>query len=266
MSSALKEETNYWPGYVDALINVLLNLLFLVGIFTVGLVTLNSQALILQKAAAQLQVTEMLEGSSGKQRQDKAQKLLLDMAPQPKPGPSPKLDAGPQAPAAPAAPASELPEPDQRLDSAPMPPRVTEIRIKRTQVVAAAQPERALPAAAPEAVGAAAMLQRLNLELGGAVVSQFAFGINEYDLPTNAAVLPAGPLPQGVTYQLIALAESGNQRLSREAFFRVMSVRTALVQKMPQLGTLQVRIVPPPPDLASQDEWMRTVFLVAKPQ
>jgi hypothetical protein len=263
MSAALKEETNYWPGYVDALINVLLNLLFLVGIFTVGLVTLNSQALILQKAAAQLRVNEMLEGSSGKQRQDKAQQILLNMAPQPQSGTSPKLDSGTQA--APG-PASELPEPDLRLDSAPLPPRVTEIRIKRPQAVAALQPERALPAAAPEAVGAASTLQRLSLELGGAVVSQFAFGINEYDLPPNTAMLPAGPLPEGVNYQLIALAESGNQRMSREAFFRVMSVRTALVQKMPQLGSLQVRIVPPPPDLASQDEWMRTVFLVAKPQ
>ena len=261
MSSALKEETNYWPGYVDALINVLLNLLFLVGIFTVGLVTLNSQALILQKASAQLQVTEMLEGSSGKQRQDKAQQILLDMSP--KPSPSPKPESGIQTSAGPV---SELQEPDLRLESAPMPPRVAEIRIKRPQVVAASQPERALPAAAPEAEGAATTQQRLSLALGGTVVSQFAFGINEYDLPTHAAELPAGPWPQGVSYQLIALAESGNQRLSREAFFRVMSVRTALSQKMPQLGPLQVRIMPPPPDLASQDEWMRTVFLVAKPQ
>ena len=28
---------NYWPGYVDALTNVVLNLLFLIGVFTIGL-------------------------------------------------------------------------------------------------------------------------------------------------------------------------------------------------------------------------------------
>jgi hypothetical protein len=262
MSAALKEETNYWPGYVDALINVLLNLLFLVGIFTVGLVTLNSQALILQKAAAQARVTDMLEGSSGQQRLDKAQQILLDMAPKPRPAPTLPLDAGNQAPVAAA---SARPEPDVSPDAASEPPRVTEIRIKRSQPVAVQESERALAVTAADAAGAGGTLQRLSLELGGTVVSQFAFGLNEYDLPANAAV-PAGALPEGVSYQLIALAEVGNQRLSREAFYRVMSVRSALTQKVPQLGPLQVRILPPPPFLASQDEWMRTVFLVAKPQ
>ena len=34
-------EQNYWPGYLDALINVMLNLLFLVAVFAIGLVLLN---------------------------------------------------------------------------------------------------------------------------------------------------------------------------------------------------------------------------------
>ena len=36
-------EQNYWPGYLDALINVMLTLLFMVAIFAIGLVLLNSQ-------------------------------------------------------------------------------------------------------------------------------------------------------------------------------------------------------------------------------
>ena len=39
------EEQNYWPGYLDALINVMLNLLFLVAIFAIGLVLLNLQTM-----------------------------------------------------------------------------------------------------------------------------------------------------------------------------------------------------------------------------
>lgn len=38
-------EQNYWPGYLDALINVLLNLLMLVAVFAMGLVSLNLQVL-----------------------------------------------------------------------------------------------------------------------------------------------------------------------------------------------------------------------------
>lgn len=39
------EEQNFWPGYLDALINVMLNLLFLVAIFAMGLVSLNLQSM-----------------------------------------------------------------------------------------------------------------------------------------------------------------------------------------------------------------------------
>jgi len=37
-------ETNYWPGYVDALTNVVLNLLFMVAIFTMGVFALGLQS------------------------------------------------------------------------------------------------------------------------------------------------------------------------------------------------------------------------------
>lgn len=47
MSSKRKnlEAVSFWPGYVDALVNVVLNILFLVGLLAVGLVTINFQAL-----------------------------------------------------------------------------------------------------------------------------------------------------------------------------------------------------------------------------
>lgn len=49
------EESNYWPGYVDALVNVVLNMLFMVGIMAVGLVSLNVEALGNFKLARQAQ-------------------------------------------------------------------------------------------------------------------------------------------------------------------------------------------------------------------
>jgi hypothetical protein len=47
--------TSYWPGYVDALVNVVLNVLFFVGLMAVGLVTINIEALSSYKGAKQAQ-------------------------------------------------------------------------------------------------------------------------------------------------------------------------------------------------------------------
>ncbi len=46
--------TNYWPGYVDALTNVVLNLLFMVAIFTMGVFSLGLQSSRLTEMLAQL--------------------------------------------------------------------------------------------------------------------------------------------------------------------------------------------------------------------
>ncbi len=53
------KEINFWPAYVDALINVVLNLLFLVGVFTIGLVVLNGEAFNQEKKMAELKVRAM---------------------------------------------------------------------------------------------------------------------------------------------------------------------------------------------------------------
>jgi len=51
MGQVTREEINFWPAYVDALINVVLNLLFLVGVFTIGLVSLNGEAFLAEQRA-----------------------------------------------------------------------------------------------------------------------------------------------------------------------------------------------------------------------
>jgi hypothetical protein len=53
MKGAVAEQ-NYWPGYLDALINVMLNLLFLVAVFAIGLLLLNVQTMTQQKQLTDL--------------------------------------------------------------------------------------------------------------------------------------------------------------------------------------------------------------------
>ena len=47
-------DQNYWPGYLDALINVLLNLLMLVAVFAMGLVSLNLQVFTQEQQLSKL--------------------------------------------------------------------------------------------------------------------------------------------------------------------------------------------------------------------
>jgi hypothetical protein len=50
--------TNYWPGYVDALTNVVLNLLFMVAIFSMGVFSLGMQSSRLTEMLAQMSATK----------------------------------------------------------------------------------------------------------------------------------------------------------------------------------------------------------------
>jgi outer membrane protein OmpA-like peptidoglycan-associated protein len=67
MAAKHHDETSFWPGYVDAIINVVLNILFLVGTFAVALATSSST----QKAE---RVAEA----------EKAQKITQAIEPMPK--------------------------------------------------------------------------------------------------------------------------------------------------------------------------------------
>ena len=67
------QEQNYWPGYLDALINVMLNLLFLVAIFAIGLVLLNLESFTRQNQISRLdeqaQQVALHHGFRGKRQQ-----------------------------------------------------------------------------------------------------------------------------------------------------------------------------------------------------
>jgi hypothetical protein len=83
--SQIQQEQNYWPGYLDALINVMLNLLFLVAIFAIGLVLLNMEGMTQQNQVSRLeeQAQEVVNelGLEQSRRDDLLQKIKnLDVA------------------------------------------------------------------------------------------------------------------------------------------------------------------------------------------
>lgn len=247
MSSILKEETNYWPGYVDALINVLLNLLFLVGIFTVGLVTLNAQALIAQRKAAELRKNELLQGSTGPERQLKARALLQTL---PTPPERPQQAHG-------AEPGGLYPIKEIRIKrvaasagSADMPAREQELRHRGLTLSAAQQAQE-------QAQGARAVREP--------VLARFEFGINEYALAsgTPVPVALAGVLEQS-EHSLVLLVETDpdNPRLAREAFARLMAVRDSLIQGGWKAHRLQIRIVAPASGAGADSRIDRSVLAV----
>lgn len=241
MSASQREEINFWPGYVDALINVLLNLLFLVGIFTVGLVALNAEALLVQKKAAQLRIAEHLEGARGQERVVKAQALLQTLSEPAKPTPIP-----------------------ERVES--MPPRayeVQEIRIQRAQVPARLDgPERSdivsSIARSTQAVDSAV----IDIP-GGQVVGQFSFDLNDYTLSsTTEQAWQKRSLSGDLT--LVVVADANNPRVSREAFARLVAVRDFLIRDGHLASQIQLRMQPPKSAQAHAAHFERTVFVVQK--
>lgn len=83
LSHDASEEINFWPAYVDALINVVLNLLFLVGVFTIGLVSLNEQALFAEQEANKRKLASLESARSVQERRQIADEILRSLPPAP---------------------------------------------------------------------------------------------------------------------------------------------------------------------------------------
>jgi hypothetical protein len=79
MNKSLSDGVNFWPGYVDALVNVVLNLLFLVGIFTIGLVALSMDAVFTQGKIARVKIEHVLEIELRAERLERALALLAKL-------------------------------------------------------------------------------------------------------------------------------------------------------------------------------------------
>lgn len=265
MSAEGKEEINFWPGYVDALINVLLNLLFLVGIFTVGLVMLNVQVVEAQRKLSELQVQSLLKGTQGAERQRKAQELLNVISRQ-------KLEHAMSA-------ETEIKQQVGRdaLGSDKKPPLpefktdgvvpMVDIRIQ-AKSQAAVEVSKSFPNRGESSELAAREALVLKLTKGVRLLGQWVFDIHQYQLPEGTSLHVTQEQLEGHYVLLVVVTDPENQRLSREAFARLMSVRNLWIQSGVEPSRLRVRIVPESQteEAVQQAHMDRIVFAVALPR
>lgn len=195
MSKPIQEQINYWPGYVDALVNVVLNLLFLVGVFTIGLVALNMEAIFTQEKMARLKIESLFEGELNAERQQRALALLAE-----RPN-----------------------KPIQRsVVESPVTPQINEIHLKASSESA---PNKNISATyTPEQIA-------LSLSGGSEVLARFIFEKNSFDLSGRNQVMPLVS-DENKTHKvlLLVITDTTNPRLAYEAYTRLVAVRSAMLE------------------------------------
>lgn len=248
MMSGTSEPINYWPAYVDALINVVLNLLFLVGVFTIGLVSLNGQALFMAKAANERKLAALTAAKTPEVKQRLKTEMLR---------PSPALPV-------------LIHRPPALLDAsaASEQPRIAEIHLKAPTAQAAIVPSPSVVNAQQAATANAASMSfsqyMASLSKGGEI-HRISFDINQYKQPAD------GEWPSEVqaraaqkSWSLFVIADPNNPRLSREAFARLSSIRTVLLNAGALPAHIQLKVIPPPESVALPDGIDRTVWVIER--
>lgn len=277
MSTSAREEINFWPGYVDALINVLLNLLFLVGIFTVCLLVLNAQVAIVQKEAARQKLNQLLADSSVQERKQMTQDMLkaLPSAPpqqsQPEiheapPPAAPQVQSVPQEAAISSPVVKVLPAPMlEPSQVAPDQGQTREIRIRRRTPVNEPSKE-SVAEIQPAAKTQSSPDQWVDGLTGGRVVGQLVFAPQEFALSSQVSLPSELRADSAAQWQLVVVSEPDNPRLAREAFARLVAVRNQMLQSGFSGRQIQIKVRPRPVSADWSGEVERTVFIVAMPQ
>lgn len=239
-------EINYWPAYVDALINVVLNLLFLVGVFTIGLVSLNQQALFAEQEANKRKLETLQETRSQQERQNMVKEMLRAL---PTPPPPPPLPVTPVAPV--------VPKFEQ--------PQITEIKLKAAPKAQGGTDIEIAKAASNTSITSVEQYVSSTLAAGGEL-SRISFEINQYAKPPEW-VWPNEVKPRVTqrVWSLYVLADPSNVRLSREAFERLMFVRSTLLKAGALPENVQMKVTPPPDSVALPPGVERTVWVVERP-
>jgi len=239
--SAAPTLTDYWPAYADALSNVVLNLLFLAGLFTMGLVVLNQEVISTQMKLAEQRARELLL-----QREEVPPRPVpppLQPAPAPAVAPAPAAEPGP-APE----PAAERP--------------VREFTLRRDRVPAAAA---AGTGAATQTAPAASLVSpesAAQAVMGGRFAGRLTFDLRETAWPAARPLVGAEGLAPGDRRALVAFAPADNRRLMTEAFSRLTSVRNQMVASGVAARDIVLRIAPLPPELEGDEVATRTVYVI----
>ncbi len=251
---------DFWPAYADVLSNVVLNLLFLVGTLTLGLVVLNQEVVGFQKRLAEL-------ASQGLPPPSRA----AQAAPPPV-GPAPGAVAPTAAPLPAAVAASAAPAlPVPATTPAPLAarPSVAQEAAPRPQREFAIRNEAAAPSSGPAGGGAVTTTDRRQIAqsaaqtfVGGRHAATLVFDLRETRWPRSRPIVGAEQLGSGDRRALVAFAPVGNRRLMAEAFSRLASVREAMVASGVPATQIDLRIAPVPPELENDDSVSGSVFVI----
>lgn len=228
------QDTSYWPGYVDALVNVVLNILFLVGLMAVGLITLNIEALGNFKSAKQ---AEQMQKISEDNLLLAALGTLLAVIPTP---PSRDIASKERAltpKAAPLAPSKPEPKPEPVAEAELKP------IAKPPVILSVGQPFVLLPVSQEQAfVQAKAGL----LSTTTAFPSVFEFGFLQYKLSDEqitSTERQKRASAHNALWSIFATVPSGQERVSREAFLRMSSVRQVLIEQGVSADAITMRTI-----------------------
>jgi hypothetical protein len=232
------DETNYWPGYVDALINVVLNLLFLTSVFAVGFVSLNADLFAAAQKIAEAKAREIMALRDGLVLQDH------DAPPRVPVPVRPVVVLSARSPSAP------LP-----LSPAPTPPQEQQVRVYELRFLSS-QPERAGRVAV--AAGTASFDTSNSLELGRQrakqstdypdrlsglhVLGKVVFAQQQFDLPHNQVPPALDSSDSAVGWTLLVMTDKDNPRLMREAFERLTAVRASYIRSGQDAHKFQMQI------------------------
>jgi hypothetical protein len=240
------DETNYWPGYVDALINVVLNLLFLTSVFAVGFVSLNADLFAAAQKVAEAKAREIMALRDGLVLQDhdtplraraSARTLALIQAPNKSVQLAPSL--------------------------APAPTREPQVLVHELRFLSS-------PSESVTRLGVAtdnaSLDGSISVELGQQrlkrvmeyaeklvdlhVLGKVVFEHQQFELPRSQVlpVLDASDPADGWT--LLVMTDKDNPRLMREAFERLTSVRASYLRSGLDPRKFQLRIKSTPSDMA----------------
>ena len=227
MKRSKLEDTSYWPGYVDALVNVVLNILFLVGLMAVGLVSLNVEALGNFKSAKQAQQLQkisednLLLASLGT--------LLAAIPPQVKPIAEVKETQPRPAP---------LPQP-KPVEPAALPAPIAQA----PSVFRVGTPFVSVPANQEQ--------NFLQTKAGfsqspGVQVNIFDFDALQYQLSAaqaNALRQQQSGASSDSRWAIFVTVPEAQERASREAFWRMSSVRQVLISQGISADAISMRTI-----------------------
>jgi hypothetical protein len=240
MAQAAREEINFWPAYVDALINVVLNLLFLVGVFTIGLVSLNGEAFLAEQRASQIKLEALRQARTEQERQNLRREMLRALA-----VPPPSKFAIPH-------------EPQQASNDSF---RVKEIRFAAAGTTAQVGGGGA-DIAASQVPSYASVQQFVAAVVKGGEITRIEFQMNQYSQPDGWSWPGQLDHPTERKWLLVVVGDPTNSRLSREAFARLVFVRKTLVAANVPPKNIQLQVLPAPEALAVSPEAERTVFAI----